>query len=146
MPNAKYDDDARRSVHLSPHFTAGEFECKCGCGYGLNPGDVSLLLVEGLERVRAKVGRPLFCVLWDSTHETWVQAGSGCRCAAHNKEVGGVPHSYHVRGQAADVWGPAVNEIFEAAAGIYPFINGGIGRYEEEGFVHLDVRGFYSRW
>lgn len=75
---------------LSEHFHSDEFLCSDGCGYGGRPGDVSMELIDLLERVREEFGHPI--------HLT-----SGCRCALHNAAVGGVHNSAHTRGTAADI-------------------------------------------
>lgn len=67
---------------LSPHFSREEFACQCGCGLGFNPGDISPELILHLEAMRSKVGRPIMIL-------------SGCRCDAHNADVGGVDDSVH---------------------------------------------------
>ena len=75
---------------LSEHFSASEFACSCGCGYGTHPGDVFTELLDLLERMREEYGRA-------------IHINSGCRCAAHNAAVGGVQNSAHTRGTATDI-------------------------------------------
>jgi hypothetical protein len=66
-------------------FKESEFICPC-CGKGyVNP---SLLAI--LEITRALFGKPIIIE-------------SGYRCPKHNKEVGGVPDSAHLTGEAADI-------------------------------------------
>lgn len=109
---------------LSDHFSRSEFACKCGCGFGLNDGDVHPGLVVLLEHIRARVGGP-------------VRLNSGCRCEDHNKAEGGAKHSTHMLGQAADIrveggWHRRVvldAAIFEQAEGV------GLAKT----FVHVDV-------
>jgi len=118
-------------MKLSEHFDSTEFECHCGCGFGNNEGDVHPDLVERLETLRAIAGVPL-------------RINSGCRCPAHNADVGGVPNSQHVFGTAADIelpWGYDVDELVEYAeeAGF-----DGIGAYDWG--IHVDVRGYLARW
>ena len=67
------------------HFKPEEFLCPC-----CKRGGVSWLLVLWLDLLRRAWGGP-------------VRVNSGFRCAAHNREVGGVPHSRHLLGCAADV-------------------------------------------
>ena len=67
------------------YFTPEEFLCPC-CG----EGRASRLLVLWLDLLRRGWGGPL-------------RVNSGYRCAAHNREVGGVPRSRHLVGCAADV-------------------------------------------
>jgi len=114
---------------LTENFSRFEFACHCGCGFD----DVSLGLVDALQRLRDCVGRP-------------VHVTSGCRCRNHNRNVGGAVNSYHLRGEAADVSTKLLTpgELADLAEFTIPeFENGGIGRYP--GFVHLDV-GPKRRW
>lgn len=67
---------------LSTNFSRDEFACECGCGRGMNDGDIDPGLVLHLEAMRAEIGRPMFIT-------------SGCRCLAHNRAVGGVDDSVH---------------------------------------------------
>lgn len=65
--------------------------CKDGCG----KSNISLDLVDRLQRLRTLLGRP-------------IEINSGCRCMAHNIAVGGVSDSAHVcdngkDGEAADI-------------------------------------------
>lgn len=75
---------------LSEHFDSSEFACQCGCGFGTNPGDVSESLIDLLEDMREILCRP-------------IMIRSGCRCVYHNRVVGGVTHSRHTTGEAADI-------------------------------------------
>jgi len=69
-----------------------------------------------------------------------VTVTSGCRCEAHNKDVGGVPGSKHVLGEAVDivVSGLHPEEVALLCKKVVAFEHGGIGRYST--FLHLDVR------
>lgn len=69
------------------HFKKSEFTCKCGCGMN----NISIELVKVLEDIRNHFGQP-------------VVVTSGCRCASHNKKVGGVQGSRHVVGKASDIY------------------------------------------
>lgn len=71
---------------LSANFRVREFSCKCGCGRTL----VDDKLVAFLQQIRDHFG-------------VSVNITSGCRCAAHNKTVGGDPNSSHMQGMAADI-------------------------------------------
>lgn len=115
---------------LSEHFGEDEFRCR-HCRE-LPPGGMSPGLIDKLEELRSRVGKPL-------------RITSGYRCPAHNAAVGGVAKSQHVQGTAADVLaaGIGVDKLAEAAEAIG---FGGIGRYERQGFVHVDVRAGRARW
>jgi len=71
---------------LTKNFSRKEFACRCGCGFD----DISMDLVQRLQRLRDRIGKPLY-------------VNSGCRCPAHNAAVRGAKKSYHLRGMAADV-------------------------------------------
>ena len=72
-------------------FKEKEFACKC-CGQlpPLARENVKALVREVLDPVREKLGRPIV-------------VNSGYRCEKHNKDVGGVRNSQHLRGEAADI-------------------------------------------
>ena len=78
-------------------FKEKEFACKCcgqlplSTGSGQAPREnVKALVREVLDPVREKLGMPIV-------------VNSGYRCERHNKDVGGVRNSQHLRGEAADV-------------------------------------------
>lgn len=114
---------------LSTHFYRDEFACKCGCGFDT----VSRKLVDGLQRLR-------------NIMQAKIHINSGCRCAEHNKAVGGSPFSQHLLGNAADIRvdGHTPEEVAEAAKALSDFRNSGIGIYDT--FTHLDVREGWARW
>lgn len=118
-----------RNERLSRNFKRGEFACRCGCGFDT----VDFRLIEGLQRLRDIVGEPIV-------------VNSGCRCAAHNAEMGGSPKSQHLLGKAADIvirnYRPAM--VANMAATLAEFADGGIGIYAT--FTHVDVRHGRSRW
>ena len=72
-------------------FKDGEFRCLC-CG-GLPPDareNIRALVEEVLDPVREAFGGPIV-------------VNSGYRCERHNRDVGGVRNSQHLRGEAADI-------------------------------------------
>lgn len=72
-------------------FKEQELCCKC-CGQ-LPPfarENNEALVCEVLDPAREKLGSPIV-------------VNSGYRCPKHNKEVGGVPNSQHMRGEACDI-------------------------------------------
>jgi len=71
------------------HFKKEEFTCKCGCG--LNNIDETFVL--RLDRARSSAGVPF-------------RINCGVRCEKHNKEVGGVEDSAHIKGLAVDISTP----------------------------------------
>ena len=73
------------------HFTYKELVCK-HCGQ-LPPSvreNIESLVDNVLDPVREQYGKPIYVT-------------SGYRCPAHNKAVGGVTNSQHMRGEAADI-------------------------------------------
>lgn len=74
----------------SEHFSAEELSCHC-CGNGVEI--INPRLLELLESLRANIGGP-------------IEISCAYRCPDHNAEVGGVPNSQHVLGNAADVQTP----------------------------------------
>ena len=72
-------------------FKEKEFVCRC-CGE-LPPfarENIEALVENVLDPARERFGKPII-------------VNSGYRCPKHNKEVGGVANSQHLRGEAADV-------------------------------------------
>ena len=112
----------------SKYFKRSEFACKCGCGF--SSVDVELLAV--LTDLREHFGKP-------------TSLNCACRCASHNKAVGGAAGSKHLHGMAADVVVRDVSPNIVAAylENKYPNTYG-IGRYNT--FTHIDVRSSKSRW
>lgn len=109
------------------HFKKNEFTCKCGCGMN----NISIELVKVLEDIRNHFGQP--CTVT-----------SGCRCATHNKRVGGVQGSRHVVGKAADIYikGVSANTLLTYTKQLvaqgklrYTYTN----NKNMNGVVHVDV-------
>lgn len=105
-------------------FKPQDFECKCGmCG---GAGPVSIDLVRKLEEIRVETDQPIVVT-------------SGCRCEAHNREVGGAPNSAHLNKygccRAADIKVPD-------AAFRYLFVRAAVKRFKRIGigpdFIHVD--------
>lgn len=105
-------------------FKMAEFACK-HCGE-LPPQGMNEVLLAKLDELRDRIGEPIIVT-------------SGYRCPAHNAEVGGVSNSQHVLGNAADIVceNVSVDELADVAAAIG---FDGIGRYRDDGFVHVDCR------
>ena len=72
-----------QEVHF---FKESEFSFKCGCGFNVMKKEFILLL--DIAREKAKTPFKINC---------------GCRCSAHNKNVGGVQDSAHIKGLAVDI-------------------------------------------
>lgn len=116
------------NTKLSDNFTVREFACQDGSDKVLIDTD----LVKILQKIRDHFGKP-------------ITINSAYRSASHNRKVGGVSNSQHVKGTAADiiVSGVAPVEVAKYAEYIMPN-KGGIGVYSS--FVHIDVRTSRSRW
>lgn len=73
---------------LTNNFSRREFTCRCGCGLFNMKWEV----VYHLQLIRDHLGIP-------------IGVNCGSRCPAHNisKEVGGVPDSEHIFGEAVDI-------------------------------------------
>ena len=106
-------------MKLTENFNSEEFDCKCGkCRMEINP-----LFVIKLQRARNIANLP-FKIL------------SGCRCEEHNKKVGGVKNSAHVKSLAADIEvNPKTKEIILSALRKAGFIRIGIA----DSFLHCDI-------
>jgi uncharacterized protein YcbK (DUF882 family) len=89
-------------------------------------------LLKLLDKIRETVAKP-------------VAISCAYRCPQHNKEVGGVPNSFHQQGVAADIYvdGMSVEELATVAEKCGA---DGIGRYYKKHFVHVDKRGYKGRW
>ncbi len=114
---------------LSAHFSRSELECRC-----CRRLQIDSRLLDGLERLRTLAG-------------TTVIIHAGYRCPQHNQAVGGVPHSEHTLGLAADIALPGLSlqRMYELALAVPQFAQGGIGVYDG-GFLHVDVREHRARW
>ena len=123
------------ALHLTPHFRVREFACRDGS----DPIFVEEELAVLLEAIRLHFGCP-------------VAITSGFRTAAHNASITGAsPHSQHLYGRAADIYGKldgvADAEIRQHLQDIALEMNvsGGVG-YGARYIVHVDVRGTKARW
>lgn len=125
-----YSKAASGGKQLSAHFKVREF----ACGDGSDAVLVAPRLVMVLETIRAHF-------------ETAVTINSGYRTPQYNKEVGGVAHSQHCYGMAADITvrGQAPATVAAYARQLMPDW-GGVGIYAKKGFTHIDVREKRSDW
>ena len=96
---------------------------------------IAPMLVNILEEIRKRAG--------DQT----LHVTSGYRPIAYNRKVGGVSNSTHIDGLAADIYSEHIStealwEICDDVIGD----RGGVGFYPNQGFVHVDIRGYRARW
>lgn len=151
-------------TRVSPHLTLGQFLCKQASGfpkYLVLTEDLVLYLEDLLAAVnRAGHRVSTFTVL------------SGYRTPHHNRNIGNVRHSQHLRGTAADIFvderpsdgimddlnrdGRTNRKDAEVICGIVESLEasgrqpGGLASYPSTDyhgpFVHVDVRGKRARW
>ena len=115
---------------LSTNFTVKEFACKDGSDAVL----VAPRLVMVLQSIRSHFGVP-------------VVIHSAYRTPQYNAKVGGVAHSQHCYGTAADITvrGQDPAGVAAYARSIMPDW-GGVGIYAKKGFTHIDVRETPANW
>tara|TARA_R110000868_G_scaffold381825_1_gene648266 strand:- start:4951 stop:5412 length:462 start_codon:yes stop_codon:yes gene_type:complete len=120
----------------SKNFTWAEFASKDGAEMPAAVKANIKKLAQNLEVIRSYFNLP-------------IKINSGWRSEAHNRKIGGVKNSQHVKGKAADITvkGKTPGEVQN---GIELLINagkisqGGIGKYPN--FTHYDIRGTKARW
>lgn len=109
------------------YFQPRELECPCCRELIL---DVRLLYI--LNVIRQFTGVPVIVT-------------SGYRCHKHNKAEGGEPQSYHLYGQAADIYAPfmPIEEFWEKIKLMNHFNSSKYGfiYYPDRRIVHVDCRG-----
>ena len=113
----------------SEHFSAEELRCH---GNGCCDGGVDKIsprLLELLEQLRSDTGGlPL-------------EISCAYRCPIHNAEIpGSAKFSQHMYGTAADVICPDHLEFGEFLWYVEQLPFDGVGVYEDDGFIHVDVR------
>ena len=112
---------------ISKDFNRAEFACKCGCGFD----KIDVKVIAMCQRIRDALGSP-------------IRINSACRCNLHNKNVGGVPGSYHTKGLAADLSCAEGSQRIQAVIkalydeGLLPQL-AYCRRYIEKNFVHIDA-------
>jgi len=116
---------------IAKHFSKSELKCPC-CGLLFVDPD----LLKSLDALRDKMGEP-------------INISSGCRCEAHNKEIGGAKKSYHITGpqnpcQAVDISVPNEDYRYRLVEYAIELDFGGIGIYMKH--VHLDIRKSKTMW
>lgn len=124
-------------MKVGKYFDDYEFACNCDRhnvvdGHNVLDHVIDKRLVDVLDNIRETVGQP-------------VHITSGYRCPEHNAEVGGVPNSQHTLGTASDIYvdGMGVDELADIATECGAM---GVGRYYNQGFVHVDVRDYRADW
>lgn len=104
------------------HFSPTEFACKCGCGAGMEKMDPVFLGM--LDEARELAGIPFVLT-------------SAYRCPKHNRAVGGVEDSAHVRGHAVDIRCASSHERFRIVSAL---LEAGFRRIEAAPtWIHADT-------
>lgn len=113
-------------AHNTTNFKVDEFKCK-HCGVN----QVQQSVIDLAQKIRTKLGNP-------------ISINSGYRCVTHNKAVGGVSNSQHVKGTAADLSSPSgALQIYLAVHDLW--LHGEIPElgycslYPRKNFVHVDT-------
>ena len=125
----KYSMKSDAADKVSEHFRLREFASRDGADEVL----IDDALLDLLEAIRSEAG------------DKAITINSGYRSPAHNKAVGGVSNSQHVKGTAADIVVEDTDPLTVGQIAEYILGNrGGIGVYTT--FTHVDVRANKSRW
>ncbi len=121
-----------KSKYITENFLWSELTCSCCDNIKIVPG--VFLHMARLQIMRSEIGMP-------------IHVNSGYRCPKHNIDVGGAARSWHLL-FATDVrpndYNPKILKVMYRLAIMLKF--GGIGLYEEDGFIHLDMRPKQMRW
>ncbi len=123
-------------MKVSVNFSKTEFDSKDGSEMPVPVFLNVVKLANQLQRLRDELNRP-------------VKVHSGYRSPEHNKKVGGVDDSEHLKGRAGDisVEGVSPKKVYETIEKLISsgdMLQGGLGLYD--GFVHYDFRGNRARW
>lgn len=116
------------SHYTCKYFKDSEFACPC-CGKNVQKDGIKRIADE----IREHFGSPAIIT-------------SGTRCAKHNKEVGGVANSWHLYGNAIDIYIPGVSWQ-TLLAYTRQIVNRGSARYTYGGTsqmgnsIHIDTGG-----
>ena len=105
-------------------FKETEFACEC---FGELPDNgMNPILLTNLDKLREMYGYPIY-------------VSCGYRCPEYNLEVGGVPNSQHVLGNAADIYVDGdYHKFYELVMRSRLF--DAVGYCPVREFVHVDVR------
>ena len=117
-------------IKLTPNFSLSEFVTLTSINQlTLDIYTQICYLAQRLQVVRDTQNKP-------------VRITSGWRTFAHNKQVGGARHSYHLKGMAADI--QVLGMSSEKVQAFLESWSGGMGCYST--FTHLDIRPNRVRW
>ena len=123
-------------MKLTENFSKSEFESKDGSKMPDDVFENIKFLANELQVLRDVLKQP-------------IKINSAYRSPSHNRKVGGVKKSQHVKGNAVDIVVKGLSTE-QLAYKIDELISkgimqqGGIGIYDT--FVHYDIRGSKARW
>lgn len=125
-----------KKMKLTSNFSKKEFDSNDGAAMPPDVLDNIKRLAHQLQVLRDTVKAP-------------IQINSGYRSPSHNKKIGGVPDSQHVKGKAADIVikgmsSKQVATVIERLIADGKMMQGGLGLYNT--FTHYDIRGTRARW
>ena len=103
-------NESKPEPYKCKYFKDSEFNCPC-CGKNIMKNGIKQIADE----IREHFGKPAIIT-------------SGTRCSKHNKEVGGVSNSYHMTGNAIDIYVQGVSGQ-ELLSYCKTFVNNGRARY-----------------
>ena len=118
--------DKVNDIQLTEYFSLYEFACPCCNQVMLSPE-----LLTRLNHLRMVINKPIYI-------------NSGFRCEKENRKVGGVQGSYHLWGMAVDIHAKDYL-LYDLLLYAQELGFNGIGFYEKENFLHLDVRSGEKR-
>ena len=121
------------------HFKSTEFDCKDGTAYPEEWLPRLVTLCVCLEQIRHELGGQPMTII------------SGFRTEPYNQKCGGSKNSQHKEGIAADIRVKGVKpqevaDVIENLIATGRCLEGGIGIYHKQNFVHYDFRGTKARW
>lgn len=105
------ENGGKMQKYKCKYFKDSEFTCKCGCGLNIQKDGIKRIADD----IREHFGKPAIIT-------------SGTRCEKHNREVGGVSNSYHLTGNAIDIYVQGISGQ-ELLAYCKTFVNNGRARY-----------------
>lgn len=116
-------------VKILDDFISNEFDCHCvyqDCNFTY----IDMNHVSHLQDKRKVLKKPIIIT-------------SAFRCTKHNRDIGGKKGSYHLLGKATDIKieGFSIEEMEESFKDF-----DGMGTYPSKNFIHVDSRGYKSRW
>jgi len=115
------------------NFTKKELQCRC-CGKFVK-NDKALIALQAFRDYLNRLFKK----------EVRLYITCGTRCTKHNKEVRGAAGSYHLTGEAFDVFSTDISasQIYNAA--IFSNLFSTIIQYTKSQFIHLDTRAIDNK-